>query len=164
MLGFADRVALQTTTHAVYSTTTTRTHGTSTSGACADHGPYLLSLAQQVTHLCSTRDNWAKTVSTNPNVKIYIGAPASSTAGGGYVDAATLSNIALETRSQYSSFGGVMLWDASQAYGASKLPLDSSHRMCSPTLATHSQPTAGSTRVSRTRSARTAMAARPPPP
>ena len=67
----------------------------------------------------SSRDNWAKTVSTNPNVKIYIGAPASSTAGGGYVDAATLSNIALETRSQYSSFGGVMLWDASQAYGAS---------------------------------------------
>ena len=63
-------------------------------------------------------DNWAKTQAINKNVKIYIGAPASSTAAGsGYVDASTLANIALETRSQYSSFGGVMLWDASQAYG-----------------------------------------------
>ncbi|KAI0715837.1 glycoside hydrolase [Cerioporus squamosus] len=61
-------------------------------------------------------DTWAKTVAVNKNVKIYIGAPASSTAGGGYVDLTTLSNIALATRSQYSSFGGVMLWDASQAY------------------------------------------------
>ncbi|RDX45762.1 glycoside hydrolase [Lentinus brumalis] len=49
-------------------------------------------------------DNWAKTTSTNPDVKIYIGAPPSSTAAGGY------------TRSKYSSFGGIMLWDASQAY------------------------------------------------
>ncbi|KAI0351780.1 glycoside hydrolase [Trametes cingulata] len=62
-------------------------------------------------------DNWAKNTAVNKNVKIYIGAPASSTAAGsGYVDASTLANIALQTRSQYSSFGGVMLWDASQAY------------------------------------------------
>ena len=68
-------------------------------------------------------DNWAKTVAVNKDVKVYIGAPASSTAAtSGYVDASTLANIALETRSQYSSFGGVMLWDASQAYGSS-LPL-----------------------------------------
>ncbi|RPD53094.1 hypothetical protein L226DRAFT_540817 [Lentinus tigrinus ALCF2SS1-7] len=40
----------------------------------------------------------------------------SARAGGGYVDLTTLSSIALGTRSQYSSFGGVMLWDASQAY------------------------------------------------
>ena len=64
------------------------------------------------------RDNWAKTVAINKNVKIYIGAPASSTAAGsGYVDATTLANIAIATRGNYSSFGGVMLWDASQAYG-----------------------------------------------
>ena len=64
-------------------------------------------------------DNWAKTVAPNKDVKVYIGALASETAGGsGYVDATTLINIALETRSKYSSFGGVMLWDASQAYGA----------------------------------------------
>ncbi|KAJ7594056.1 glycoside hydrolase [Mycena floridula] len=62
-------------------------------------------------------DTWAKTVSPNKNVKIFIGAPASSSAAGsGYVNAATLNSIALATRSQYSSFGGVMLWDASQAY------------------------------------------------
>ncbi|KAJ7127171.1 glycoside hydrolase superfamily, partial [Mycena epipterygia] len=58
-----------------------------------------------------TWDNWAKTVSPNPNVKIFIGAPASPTAAGsGYVDAATLGSIALSTRAQYSSFGGIMLW------------------------------------------------------
>ncbi|KZT73036.1 carbohydrate-binding module family 5 protein [Daedalea quercina L-15889] len=65
----------------------------------------------------STWDNWAKNTSPNPDVKIYIGAPASSTAAStGYVDAATLGAIAQATREQYSSFGGVMLWDASQAY------------------------------------------------
>ncbi|KAI1792296.1 glycoside hydrolase [Ganoderma leucocontextum] len=63
-------------------------------------------------------DSWAKNVSLNKDVKIFIGAPASSSAAGsGYVDAATLANIASETRSKYSSFGGIMFWDASQAYG-----------------------------------------------
>ncbi|KAF7359868.1 Glycoside hydrolase family 18 protein [Mycena venus] len=64
----------------------------------------------------STWDNWAKTVSPNPNVKVFIGAPASPSAGAGYVDATTLGSIALQTRAQFSSFGGIMLWDASQAY------------------------------------------------
>lgn len=49
-------------------------------------------------------------------MKIYIGAPASSSAGYGYVNASMLSTIIQETMAQYSSFGGVMLWDASQAY------------------------------------------------
>ncbi|KAG6864633.1 hypothetical protein C0991_008165 [Blastosporella zonata] len=63
-------------------------------------------------------DNWAKNTSPNKDVKVYIGAPASSSAAGvGYVPAATLAEIAQDTRSQYSSFGGIMLWDASQAYG-----------------------------------------------
>ncbi|KAH8980872.1 glycoside hydrolase [Lactarius akahatsu] len=62
-------------------------------------------------------DNWAKTVSPNRNVKIYIGAPAApQAAGSGYVSASTLASDALQTRSQFSSFGGVMLWDASQAH------------------------------------------------
>ncbi|KAM5537231.1 hypothetical protein V8D89_009164 [Ganoderma adspersum] len=62
-------------------------------------------------------DNWAKTVAPNKDVRVYIGALAAESAGGsGYVDATTLSNIAIETRSKYSSFGGIMLWDASQAY------------------------------------------------
>jgi chitinase len=62
-------------------------------------------------------DIWARTISPNPNVKVYIGAPASSSAaGGGYVDVNTLTNIALTTRKNFPSFGGVMFWDASQAY------------------------------------------------
>lgn len=64
-------------------------------------------------------DTWAKTQPPNKNVKIYIGAPASPSAAnpGYYVDADTLGNIAIQTRSKYSSFGGIMLWDVSQAYG-----------------------------------------------
>ncbi|KAH0839353.1 glycoside hydrolase family 18 protein [Lanmaoa asiatica] len=63
------------------------------------------------------RDNWAKTVSPNPNVKVFIGAPASSgSAGSGYVDASTIATIIQQTSSGYTSFGGVMLWDMSQAH------------------------------------------------
>ncbi|KAG6815860.1 hypothetical protein H0H87_010716 [Tephrocybe sp. NHM501043] len=64
-----------------------------------------------------TRDQWAKNKSPNKDVKIFLGAPASSSAAGnGYVDAATLANIAKNAQKQYSSFGGVMLWDADVAY------------------------------------------------
>ncbi|KAF8235605.1 glycoside hydrolase [Tricholoma matsutake] len=77
-----------------------------------------------------TWDNWAKTVSPNPNVKIYIGAPASSTAAGsGYVDATTLGNLAQQTRAQYSSFGGIMLWDASQAYANGRYDIAAKNAM-----------------------------------
>jgi chitinase len=64
-------------------------------------------------------DNWAKTQSPNKDVKIYIGAPAAPLAAspGSYVDAATLGDISVLTRNNYSSFGGIMLWDVSQAYG-----------------------------------------------
>jgi chitinase len=65
-----------------------------------------------------SRDSWARTVSPNKNVKVYIGAPGSAqAAGGGYVPISTLSSIATQMRKSYPSFGGVMLWDASQAYG-----------------------------------------------
>ena len=65
------------------------------------------------------RDNWARTISPNPDVKVYIGAPASSSAAGsGYVSSSTLQSIATQMRNAFPSFGGVMLWDASQAYGA----------------------------------------------
>ncbi|KAE9406929.1 glycoside hydrolase, partial [Gymnopus androsaceus JB14] len=64
----------------------------------------------------ATWDTWANTVSPNPDVKVYIGAPAAPlAAGSGYVDAATLATIAQTTQAQFSSFGGVMLWDISQA-------------------------------------------------
>lgn len=50
-----------------------------------------------------------------------MGAPASSTAAGsGYVPIGDLNNIAVQMRESFPSFGGVMLWDASQAYGTSE--------------------------------------------
>ncbi|KAF9056654.1 glycoside hydrolase superfamily [Panaeolus papilionaceus] len=69
-------------------------------------------------------DNWARTISPNKNVKVYIGAPASSSAaGGGYVALNTLSSIAVEMRKSFPSFGGVMMWDASQAYANNRYDL-----------------------------------------
>ncbi|KAJ2723258.1 Chitinase 2 [Coemansia sp. Benny D115] len=65
-------------------------------------------------------DQWAKSQAVNKNVKIYIGAPGSqSAAGRGFVDAAQLNTIVNAVRSKYSSLGGVMTWDASQALGSS---------------------------------------------
>ncbi|KAG8858743.1 Chitinase 1 [Tulasnella sp. 330] len=62
-------------------------------------------------------DYWATNISPNKNVKVFIGAPASSTAAGsGYVDSGTLQTIAQATRKDFPSFGGVMFWDASQSY------------------------------------------------
>jgi len=64
----------------------------------------------------ATWDNWAKTASPNPDVKVFIGAPAAPlAAGSGYVDPATLTTIIQSTKAEFSSFGGVMLWDISQA-------------------------------------------------
>ena len=66
-----------------------------------------------------TWDNWAKTVSLNPDVKVFLGVPASSTAAGsGYEAPASLAPI-IEYCQTFSSFGGVMMWDASQAYANS---------------------------------------------
>ena len=71
-----------------------------------------------------SRDYWARNVSPNKDVKVYIGAPgATGAAGGGYVPIDTLSSVAVKMRQSYPSFGGVMLWDASQAYGESVCPL-----------------------------------------
>ncbi|KAJ3777575.1 glycoside hydrolase family 18 protein [Lentinula raphanica] len=62
-------------------------------------------------------DNWARTTSPNPNVKVFLGAPAASLAAGtGYQDLATLSQYAVQMRNSFPSFGGVMLWDESQAF------------------------------------------------
>ncbi|KAL0063817.1 Chitinase 2 [Marasmius tenuissimus] len=64
-------------------------------------------------------DQWAKTESRNKDVKIFLGVPgASPTAASpaSYVDPDTLGELAKLIQDQYSSFGGVMLWDASQAY------------------------------------------------
>ena len=85
-------------------------------------GPYPLSRGVKCLH----RDKWAKTISPNKNVKVYIGAPASNTAAGsGFVNVNTLGSIARQTLGNFSSFGGVMLWDASQAFGTSCRPTTS---------------------------------------
>ena len=68
------------------------------------------------------RDYWARNVSLNKYVKVYIGAPgAAGGADKGYVPISTLKSIAVQMRRSYPSFGGVMLWDASQAYGEEAL-------------------------------------------
>ncbi|KAK0387702.1 hypothetical protein NLU13_3947 [Sarocladium strictum] len=60
-------------------------------------------------------DNWAKTVSANPNVKLLLGIPANTGAGGGYTSGSKLKAV-INWSKQYSSFGGVMMWDMSQLY------------------------------------------------
>lgn len=44
-----------------------------------------------------------------------MGVPGNVGAGRGYVDATTLGPV-IESSAKYGSFGGVMIWDASQAY------------------------------------------------
>lgn len=68
-----------------------------------------------------TWNKWAKTKAVNKGVKIFIGAPGSPrAAGSGYVGASKLNSIVNSIRSKYSStFGGVMVWDASQALDGS---------------------------------------------
>lgn len=63
-----------------------------------------------------TWDYWANRISPNKNIKVYLGVPASTTAAGsGYVPPSTLAPIIQTLRSSFPSFGGVMIWDASQA-------------------------------------------------
>lgn len=70
----------------------------------------------------SNRDIWAQNTSVNPDVKIFVGAPASSTAAGtGYQTPEALADYAVTTRNSFPSFGGVMMWDASQAYRESHM-------------------------------------------
>ena len=80
-----------------------------------------------------TWNNWATTTSANPNVKVLLGVPAGpSAAGSGYESASNLAAVINYSKS-FSSFGGVMMWDASQAYANSgfldgiKSDLTSSH-------------------------------------
>ncbi|KAI2467573.1 glycoside hydrolase family 18 protein [Annulohypoxylon bovei var. microspora] len=65
-----------------------------------------------------TWDDWAKNTSKNKDVKIFLGVPANTGAGGGYVDASTLSGV-IQYSKTFSSFGGVMMWDMSQLYANS---------------------------------------------
>ncbi|KAJ2772153.1 Chitinase 2, partial [Coemansia nantahalensis] len=61
-------------------------------------------------------DGWAKTKSVNKNVRVYIGVPgAPSAASSGYIDGPALATIYNAVRSNYTSLGGIMTWDVSQA-------------------------------------------------
>lgn len=54
--------------------------------------------------------------SPNPDVKLYLGLPGSSTAASsGFVDTSEVSEVLAEIQSG-SNFGGIMMWDASQAF------------------------------------------------
>lgn len=61
-------------------------------------------------------DTWAKQTSKNKNVKLLLGIPANvGGAGSGYVTGSQLSSV-INYSKQFSSFGGVMMWDMSQLY------------------------------------------------
>ncbi|KAJ7032470.1 glycoside hydrolase family 18 protein [Mycena alexandri] len=90
-------------------------------------------------------DAWAKSTSPNKNVKIFIGAPASPTAGANYVDAATLGAIVVATRAQFSSLGGVMLWDASQAYANGRFDISVKNLIAGGTSTTKTTTTSSAT-------------------
>ncbi|KAK3680566.1 glycoside hydrolase superfamily [Podospora appendiculata] len=76
---------------------------------------YVPGSAAQSNFNFGTWDTWAKTVSKNPNVKILLGIPGSASAGGGYVSGAQLAAVVAFSRG-FESFGGVMVWDMSQAF------------------------------------------------
>lgn len=63
-------------------------------------------------------DTWATTISLNPDVKVFLGIPGGSTAAGtGYESASTITSIVdFIVEEGYTSFGGIMMWDASQVY------------------------------------------------
>jgi chitinase len=67
---------------------------------------YIAGASTQNNFNFATWDTWAKTVSANPNVKVLLGVPANTGAGGGYVSASTLTPITAYCK-QFSSFGGV---------------------------------------------------------
>jgi len=87
-----------------YTPTSTATTSTQ-SQTFSDHNPFNF----------ATWDNWAHTVSKNPNVQVFVGVPAGHTAAGtGYTPEDKLAPVIAYAKT-YKSFGGVMMWDASQA-------------------------------------------------
>ncbi|KAL4742071.1 glycoside hydrolase superfamily [Aspergillus similis] len=62
-------------------------------------------------------DNWALTQSKNKNVRVFLGVPANTGAAStGYLPATSLEPVISYSKG-FESFGGVMMWDVSQAYG-----------------------------------------------
>jgi chitinase len=67
----------------------------------------------------ATWDNWAKTVSANPNTKLLIGTPASVHAVNFAQYFPTNDQVAgaISSSKGYGTFAGVMLWDMAQLFG-----------------------------------------------
>ncbi|KAE8415655.1 glycoside hydrolase superfamily [Aspergillus pseudocaelatus] len=64
-------------------------------------------------------DRWARETSLNKNAKVFLGVPGNKGAAGtGYQPISTVTEI-INYVKQFSSFGGVMVWDASQVYANS---------------------------------------------
>ncbi|KAK8092295.1 uncharacterized protein PG998_015127 [Apiospora kogelbergensis] len=76
---------------------------------------YVPGAASQFNFNMQTWDDWARQTSKNKNVKVLIGVPANTGAGGGYVPAAKVAQVIAYSK-QFSSFGGIMMWDMSQLY------------------------------------------------
>ncbi|KAH8889002.1 glycoside hydrolase family 18 protein [Thozetella sp. PMI_491] len=76
---------------------------------------YVPGAAQQWNFNFDVWENWASTVSKNPNVRLLLGVPGNTGAGSGYVSGSQLASVVSFVK-QYSHFGGVMIWDMSQLY------------------------------------------------
>ncbi|KAF2678573.1 glycoside hydrolase family 18 protein [Lentithecium fluviatile CBS 122367] len=59
-------------------------------------------------------DTWARS-SKNPAVRVLLGVPANTGAGRGYLSPSALQPV-IQYSAGFQSFGGVMMWDASQAW------------------------------------------------
>jgi chitinase len=77
---------------------------------------YVNGAATQNNFNFATWDNWAKTVSLNPNVKVFLGIPGQAGAGlAGYENGTPLQEVIAYSKG-FSTFAGVMIWDMSLAY------------------------------------------------
>ncbi|OCK83685.1 glycoside hydrolase family 18 protein [Lepidopterella palustris CBS 459.81] len=77
---------------------------------------YVAGASDQWNFNFGTWESWAKNTSKNSNVKVFLGVPANTgAAGSGYMSASALRSV-ITYSSQFSSFGGTMMWDATQAW------------------------------------------------
>ncbi|KAJ5775137.1 uncharacterized protein N7511_000148 [Penicillium nucicola] len=114
-------------------------------------------------------DNWAHTVSNNKDVKVLLGVPADTTAAStGYIPSSELAKV-IEYSKKFDSFGGVMMWDATQAYGNGAFIKDVSKALggaddtgsSSSTSASTSAPSSSSTDTANTSSSSNAPGSSP---
>ncbi|KAL4793404.1 glycoside hydrolase superfamily [Aspergillus venezuelensis] len=84
-----------------------------------------------------TWNKWALTESKNKNVRVFLGVPANTgAASSGYLPASSLEPVIAYSKG-FESFGGVMMWDVTQAYG-NKGFLDGVHSALGKSASQHS--------------------------